>query len=796
MERTEYLYGGWAATRTLTWVLALVLTTLASSAWASVEHSQGVRKEALGPIAGVVEREIAAGKIPGAVVLIGSQGNVVYRRAFGYRALQPEKQPMTVDTIFDLASLTKVVATTTAVMQLVEAGKLRLDDPVSKYWSEFAAKEKAAVTVRDLLTHYSGLRPDLNLRTQWSGYETALRLIVAEKLLSSPRSRYLYSDINFEILGELVRRLSSLSLDEYCAQHIFIPLGMTNTSFTPARTRESRIAPTEQRYGKMQFGIVHDPTAYRMGGVAGHAGLFSTADDLAVFVQMLLDEGNGGAVRVLQPSTVRQMIRPQTPPHAVKLRGLGWDIGVPFTARRDTRSLSSAYGHTGFTGTSLWIDPLSRTYVVILTNRVHPTGKGDVKALRERVARVVASALGPRRNETLQAELTISSKHPIDVSKVKTGIDVLTAEQFAPLAGLRVGLITNHTGLDSAGRRTLDLLSNAPGLKLAALFSPEHGLHGIADTQVASGQEPITGLPIHSLYGSVTRPTDTMLDGLDALVFDIQDAGARFYTYITTMAYAMEAAAKKGLAFYVLDRPNPLSGSSVQGPLLDPDLHSFTGYFPLPIRHGMTVGELARLFNAENHIDVKLQVIPMHGYQRANWYDDTGLRWVAPSPNLRTLTQAVLYPGVAIVEGADVSVGRGTETPFELLGAPWMNSTQLAAYLNQRQIQGIRFTPADFTPTGDRYVHRLCHGVHIRLIDRTVLDAPALGVEIATALHRLYLKEFRLEDTLGMIGARWVLQAIKAGQDPRAIVQRWQRPLENFQMLRARYLLYPEATVH
>ena len=266
VERTEHLYGGRVATRTLTWVIALILTTLASSARASSEHSYDLRKEALSPIAGVVEREIAAGKIPGAVVLIGSHGNVVYRRAFGYRALQPEKQPMTMDTIFDLASLTKVVATTTAVMQLVEAGKLRLDDPVTKYWSEFAANEKTTITVRDLLTHYSGLRPDLNLRTQWSGYETALRLIVAEKLLFSPRSRYLYSDINFEILGELVRRISSLSLDEYCAQHIFIPLGMTNTSFNPALTRESRIAPTEQRYGKMQFGMCMIPQRTEWAG--------------------------------------------------------------------------------------------------------------------------------------------------------------------------------------------------------------------------------------------------------------------------------------------------------------------------------------------------------------------------------------------------------------------------------------------------------------------------------------------------------------------------------------------------
>jgi uncharacterized protein YbbC (DUF1343 family)/CubicO group peptidase (beta-lactamase class C family) len=794
VERTEYLYGRWVATRTLTWVVALLFTTFASSAWANVGHTYGLREEALKPIASVVEQEIAAGKIPGAVVLIGSHDHIIYRRAFGYRALQPEKQPMTVDTIFDLASLTKVIATTTAVMQLVEDGKFFLEDSVTKYWPEFAAHAKAGITVRDLLTHYSGLRPDLDLGPSWSGYDTALKLIASEKPLFPPRSRYLYSDINFEILGELVQQASGLSLEAYCAQHIFTPLGMRNTSFKPAPAMENRIAPTEPRSGKMQFGIVHDPTAYRMGGVAGHAGLFSTADDLAAFAQMLLNHGRAvralDEVKILNARTVEQMTTPQSPAHGARLRGLGWDMAAPAAVESETFPARGSYGHTGFTGTSLWIDPPSQTYVVILTNRVHPNGKGDVRALRERVARVVASGLHPQTNAILQAELNRSSEYPVNGGKVQTGIDVLAAEQFAPLAGLRVGLITNHTGLDSAGRRTLDLLYNAPGLKLAAIFSPEHGLDGVADTKVASGKEPTTGLPVYSLYGGVTRPTDTMLNGIDALVFDIQDAGARFYTYITTMAYAMEAAAKKGVDFYVLDRPNPLSSSAVQGPVLDTNLRSFTGYFPLPIRHGMTVGELARMFNTENSIGAKLHVVPMRGYQRTAWYDDTGLRWVAPSPNLHTLTQATLYPGVALIEGANISVGRGVKTPFELLGAPWVNGAQLAAYLNQRQIQGVRFAPADFTPAGDRYAYRVCHGVHLRLMDRTILDAPALGVEIVAALHRLYPKDFRLEDTLGMIGARWVLQAIKSGQDPRNVARQWQQSLDQFRTLRAHYLLY------
>jgi uncharacterized protein YbbC (DUF1343 family) len=281
-----------------------------------------------------------------------------------------------------------------------------------------------------------------------------------------------------------------------------------------------------------------------------------------------------------------------------------------------------------------------------------------------------------------------------------------------------------------------------------------------------------------------------MLKGLDALVFDIQDAGVRFYTYITTMGFAMEAAAKKGIPFYVLDRPNPITASSVQGPGLERDLRSFTGYFPLPVRHGMTVGELAGMFNAEKRIGVKLRVIKMRGYKRTDWYDETGLPWVKPSPNLRTLTGAVLYPGVAMVEGSNVSVGRGTDTPFELLGAPWIDGRELAFYLNDRKIEGVRFMPADFTPASRPFKDEVCHGVQIVLVDRQALDSPALGVEIASALHRLYPKSFQLDKTLGLIGSREVLQLIKAGQDPKGIAQQWQRPLEEFCKVRAKYLLY------
>jgi uncharacterized protein YbbC (DUF1343 family) len=762
-----------------------------------------LKKEHLASVEKMVEKAVCAGQIPGAVILIGDHEKVIYRRAFGHRALVPHQLPMTIDTIFDIASLTKVIATTTAVMQMVEKGDLNLEDSVAKYWPEFGTNGKEKITVRDLLIHYSGLRPGLDLKPEWSGYDAALRMMMAEKPAFPPGTRFIYSDINFQILGELVRRISGQPLDLYCSEHIFKPLGMRDTGFNPLRSLRKRIAPTQYQHnhgGKMLWGEVHDPTSYHMGGVSGHAGLFSTADDLSIFAQMLLGGGSTKGIHILSPLTVERMTTPQTPPDRTVLRGLGWEIDPSFASYRSEISPVGSYGHTGFTGTSIWMNPVSKTYVILLTNQVHPDGRGNIKPLRSQMMTLLSLVLGPAPVETvLSNQPTFTAyDHPkksdppngIQTRNVQTGIDVLKAEKFASLKGLRVGLITNHSGIDSSGQRTLDLMHKTSGLKLKALFSPEHGLLGEMEEHVPSSTEPITGLPVYSLYGKVNYPTDKMLKSLDALVFDIQDVGVRFYTYITTMGYAMEAAGKKGISFYVLDRPNPLSASLVQGPILDRNLRSFTGYFPLPIRHGMTVGELAEMFKTEKKTHVKLRVIKMRGYKRTNWYDETGLPWVKPSPNLRTLTEAILYPGVAIIEGSNVSVGRGTDMPFELLGAPWINGHELATFLSDRKIKGVHFMPIDFTPACHPYGNEACHGIQILLVDRQVLDSSALGVEIVSALYRLYPKDFQVDKTLALIGSNEVLQAIKGGQDPNSIVQKWQKPLEQFCKLRSKYLLY------
>jgi uncharacterized protein YbbC (DUF1343 family)/CubicO group peptidase (beta-lactamase class C family) len=762
----------------------------------------------MGAVDAIIQQAILEGNIPGAVLVVGHNGKVVYRKAYGNRTLEPRHEVMTLDTVFDLASLTKVIATTMAVMQLVERGKLRLNDPVSKYLPEFAPNGKEDITVRQLLTHYSGLEPDLDLKTPWEGKETAYRMAWAETPAQPPGSGFTYSDINFIVLGEVVERVSRVTLDTYTARHIFGPLKMLHTRYLPPATWRAKIAPTQYDENEhMLRGVVHDPTARRMGGVAGHAGLFSTADDLAKFAQALLNGGNG----ILSPLSVEKMTRPEQPPSAPVLRGFGWDIDSPFSSNRGDLLPVGSFGHTGFTGTSMWIDPTTQTYIILLTNAVHPRGKGNAIALRSKVATAIAAALPLTAtekealcwksitgyNEAQSAARRMSTRN----GAVKNGIDVLEEHKFdvlqAPASAegkKRVGVVTNQTGLDAEGRRTIDVLAQAPGVSLDAIFSPEHGVAGTLDTtHVSDTKDETTGVTVYSVYGgtdAARRPSTDVLKQLDAVVFDVQDAGARFYTYETTLGYFLEAAAQAGIEMIVLDRPDPATGSFVQGPGTDPGKESFTNYWTVPVRHGMTMGELAKMFNAERNINAKLTVVPMEGWQRGDWFDSTGIEWVNPSPNLRSVTAATLYPGVAIVEGTNVSVGRGTDSPFELLGAPWMKSRELAAYLNARGIAGVRFVPVSFTPTDSIYSGQKCEGVNIILTDRNGLDAPELGIELAAALRKSYPADWKIEKIMALLANQAVYDALMAGQDPRRIAQDWQEELEKFEKVREKYLIY------
>jgi uncharacterized protein YbbC (DUF1343 family)/CubicO group peptidase (beta-lactamase class C family) len=753
----------------------------------------------------VINQAIEQGRMPGAVLLVGHEGKVIYRKAYGKRALVPQPEAMTLDTVFDCASLTKVLATTSSLMKLFEEGRFRLGDKITDYIPEFQGGQ-SDITLRQLFTHFSGLQPDVPLATPWTGYDTGIKLACTFKPGGPPATRYVYSDINFILLGELVHRLSGKMLSAYARENIFLPIGMKESMFQPPASLVPRIAPTERwpvKTGPPLRGVVHDPTARNMGGVAGHAGLFSTADDLSRFAQMMLNGGELDGVRLFGPLTVAKFIEPQTPPDQPILRGLGWDVDSPHSGNRGELFPIGSYGHTGFTGTSLWIDPLTQTYVILLANSVHPDLRPALTPVRAKVATIVAANVGLRgQRVTLsgynQTGYNDSLGGPGARRQVGrngatlTGLDVLAGLKFQPFAGKRIGLITNQSGLDRQGRRNIDVMREA-GVKIAAIFSPEHGFLGKEDRPgIGDTTDFVTDLKVFSLYGVTNRPTPGMLNGIDILVFDIQDVGVRFYTFETTMAYALEAAAKAGIPYYVLDRPNPITGTRVEGPMMDAANKSFVGYLGgEPVRHGMTMGELAKMFNAENKIGANLTVVPMQDWQRGDWFDATNLTWINPSPNMRSLNAAILYPGLCLMEYAkNFSVGRGTDAPFEQVGADFIGGRELAAYLNQRQIPGVRVYPTSFAPTESVSKGVKVEGVRFVVTNRELLDGTRLGLELAVGIQKLYPGKVDFSAGKRLVGSDDVIRRIQAAEDPRTIQQSLQDSVEAFAEMRARYLLY------
>ncbi|MBI4905393.1 MAG: DUF1343 domain-containing protein [Acidobacteria bacterium] len=757
------------------------------------------RFDGSGNLDAVVRQSVKDGQLPGAVLLLANNGKVLHRAAYGKRVLTPTVETMTADTIFDAASLTKVVATTASVMKLFEQGKIQLNERVTKYLPAFQGG-KSDITVRQLLTHFSGMRPDLDLKPAWKGQQLGIQKALSDKPVAQPGERFLYSDINFILLGEIVRQVSGKPLDVYAKENIFVPVGMTDTTFNPPAGWRARIAPTEQYPGMNAplRGVVHDETSRFMGGVAGHAGLFTTADDLRKFGEMLIAGGMANGKRVLSPLTIRKFTEPQTPPDQTTLRGLGFDMDSQFSSNRGELFPIGSFGHTGFTGTSLWVDPVTRTVLVLMSNSVHPYRRPAVSALRSEVATIAAAALGvDAQNVTLTSYNETQTggfrrRAVAHNANLMTGIDVLSSNKFPVFNGKRVGLITNHTGLSREGKRTIDVM-RAGGVNLVALFSPEHGISGKEDHEnVGDAKDAASGIPVYSLYrGKQRAPNREMLRNVDVLVFDIQDIGARYYTYACTMWNAMEVASQVNLPFVVLDRPNPITGVKVEGPVLDKELESFVGCFPMPLRHGMTIGELAKMFHGERKLTGKLQVIPMKNWQRGDWLDSTGLAWVDPSPNIRSLTASLLYPGVAIIEYArNYSVGRGTATPFEVVGADWINGRELAARLNARNIPGVRVYPVAFTPTDPPLKGVACQGVRFVVTDRERLNAPRLGLEIAVALEKLYPGKIDFAKNEKLIGSKAVIEALKKATDPRVIEQDYDARLMEFIAMREKYLLY------
>lgn len=723
---------------------------------------------------------IAARQIPGCVVAIGRRDGLVLLRAYGDRAVEPAREPNDVDTIYDLASLTKPIATATSIAILAERGALSLDDRVARFLPAFAAGGKERATVRDLLHHTSGL-PAVD---PLSAYEGATRAESVARILALPATappgrRTLYSDLGFVVLGELVTAASGDPLDVFVEREILAPLRMRESGFHPTATE--RVAPTERaerRGGAMIRGDVHDPRAFRLGGVAGHAGLFASAPDLARFARAMLGEGELDGARVLAPESVRALVAPQRLPGGVT-NGLGWDLRGVAEARAHGGMSDAAYGHLGWTGTSIRIDPRLDAFAIVLSNDVHPDGRGDVRPLAAALERIVARGIA-------------RALPPASVD-VRAGIDVELARGLPTLRDAHAVLLTHDAARARDGRRTLDVLAAAPRFELLRVLAPEHGLDVDREGGVPDGRDARTGLPVLGLFGATRRPTDAMLAGADTLIVDLVDVGARFYTYAATLHEALvAAAARPDLRVVILDRPCPLGGAIVEGPTLDAGLRSFVNHHAIPVRHGMTLGELARLLDAELSLGLgaRLVVVRVEGWAREHDALAIGARWTPPSPNLPDAETALLYPALALLEGTDVSVGRGTTEPFRVLGAPWMDPARVLAELAADDVPGVTFEEARFTPRAARHRGRRCRGVRVRLHDRTAYRAVPLGLALARAVIAAHADRVDRDRALRMIGSARVVDALFAHEPLERALAIAREDAAAFEQRRAPFLLY------
>src|SRR5207244_3527049 len=638
-------------------------------------------------------------------------------------------------TIFDIASLSKPFGTTLAMMSLIERGAINLDAPLGRYLKEFKGAAFEQVTIRRVMTHSAGFPAIPSAESLAGGFPRAARALAAKPLDSPPGTGFQYSDTGSILLGEVVRRVSGDTLDDYLARAVFRPLGLRDTTFHPDERQRRRSAATEFHNGIMLQGHVHDPRARHLVGVAGHAGMFSTAADLARICRMLVNDGELDGKRILKASTVQMMWQRSPQPDGV--RTLGWDVSSSFSGLMSPFFPVNSVGHTGFTGTAVWIDPPTRTYMIVLTDRVHPNGGGtnQIRELRSRVAAAACAELffapaalvtGPSSSAPAAdgGEALTTPKPPRTLGTVRTGLDTLVDQNFAPFQGHAVGLITNQTGIDSKGRRAIDLFANAPGVRLAAIFSPEHGISGDVDTDVPNSRDAATG--------------------------------------------------RLG-----------------EGPVMDPDLKSFTAPHPLPVRTGLTIGEYARMVVAERRLPVSLTVFPLVGWDRGRWYDETGLPWANPSPNIRSLTQALLYSGIGLLEATNLSVGRGTEAPFEVVGAPWIEPHALADALNRQRLPGVRFEAVQFTPTSDVYTRTPCSGVRFVVTDRETIRPVTVAFALANALRALHREQFRPEGIQNLLVHRTTMWAFLRGEPLDRLVAWTEVDRTSFMNRRASYLIYP-----
>lgn len=718
----------------------------------------------------VLDRAVAKAKAPGAVAFVGRHEKTLFHGASGFRQIIPEKKAADKDTLYDLASLTKVVATSTMVMLLRDEGKLDLDKPV---FETLPVPGFQRFTPRHLITHTAGLPPFMPWYKEVHTVDEVLTRTGALDLSWAPGTRRRYSDLGFMILGKMVEILEADSLQGACQRRIFKPLDMKRTGFKPPEAWRKNCAATEKCAwrGRVMCGEVHDETSYAVGGVAGHAGLFSTAEDLAKFCRALL----GG--KLLKPETLEEMTRQTPEPHG--WQGLAWKLDPWMDGSEGFLPARTAFGHTGFTGTSVCMDRATGYFVVLLSNTCHPSRDvRDTKTLRQVFHGVV------------------SAEYYREGINTHTGLDRLVWDDFAPVADKKVALLTNQAAVDQFGRPAFEVLKNAAKTKLVRLYSPEHGYQGQAEAG-ASVRGETAAVPVTSLYGEQREPASAELCQADILVIDLPDIGARYYTYMATMKRCLHACAMAGVPALVLDRPNPLGGAVAEGPIAEVT-GADTCCAAIPARHGMTLGEIALYFQQTEPWgkQLKLDVYLADDWWRECLHGQCALPWTPPSPNIPDADTALLYAGMCLFEGVNLNEGRGTETPFQIAGAPWLNAKAVLRALDRDACKGVEVTAATYTPRSiagkashPEYQDQECHGLRVTLRDREQARPFALAVALLCAMHKAHPRELQWKpafDTLA--GGSRLREAIESGAAPQDILQGAQAALDAFAQNRpARY---------
>ena len=705
---------------------------------------------------------------PGAVACVGIDGSRIMAEAFGSRILHPHREAATLDTIYDLASLTKMVATTTAVMLLRDDGKLNLDDSVSKY---IPLPNLDRFKIRHLITHTTGLPAWRPWYMEVSGFLDYLEHISDAAEVAVPDRARTYSDMGFILLRRVVEEAAQDTLNDFCHRRIFAPLKMNDTLFNPPEKLHARCAPTEYcswRHRALR-GEVHDENASSIGGVSGHAGLFSTIFDLEKFCVALL---NG---EIHSKATLEEMTAIGKIPF-YPWQGIGWWVDAWAIGANGYLPSRTAFGHTGFTGTGIWMDRESKLYAILLSNTCHPSREErDNTALRRTFYSGVSSVFYPR------------------TCNAHTGLDRLLRNKFKEVQGKRLALLTNSAAVDQLGRPIRDVFALDKSLQLQYLYSPEHGLYGQAEAGEQVDSEK-GSTPVISLYGKRKKPGTEELSQVDLFVIDLPDIGARYYTYMATMKDCLIACAESNTPVLVLDRPNPVGGLISEGPIA-----AVTGSAvctaPIPIRHGMTLGELALYFQKTL---LKKKELSLSILKAENWWSDLqapecSLPWQPPSPNIPNADTALMYIGTCLFEGLNINEGRGTETPFLVCGAPWLDADAVIDAIPKADCDGCTLESVLYLPkpisgkaSNPKYKDKLCRGIQFTITDRYRLRPFTVALSVICAIHRHH-KELEFDpffDTLA--GGSWLRKQIQDGRSASDITQEIASSLVKFDEERPR----------